>query len=370
VRTRTWQALALAASVLVILVVIFALSSTPRSDVPASPTIAVEPGTQTAVVTSPNASPSGAVAWSRGMYLETIDPQLGLAHSNTRLISITRTLQRSQVHNEIAWTSIGPWSPDGTAVVAAEFGGQVFVIWLDSLTKLPPTSGSSGTFPVWTWLDAATLGAVIPAGPTSDEWTLVRVDAHTGQILKRDAIVAWPFGSTVSPKGDWTSFVTAGADGREYEALTVSTTQRVSSGPLTMSAGWLSDGRFVFVRQSSATPTVEVRDPTGPEATVVGRFDFPIEVLAQPSSSVIVVHDSRIDKNQLWTLRGAAQRAVPLQYSFCGQLRLESLSHDGHSASFSMPEVPGVGLRTGFIDLETGAVTFICDGGCFGLVIN
>jgi hypothetical protein len=144
----------------------------------------------------------------------------------------------------------------------------------------------------------------------------------------------------------------------------------VSSGPRTVPAGWLPDGRFVFVRRSAPTPTVEVRDPARPDATVIGRFDFPIEVLAQPSSRVVVVYDARIDKNQLWTLRGAEQRAVPLQYSFYGQLRLESLSHDGHTASFSMPELPGVGLRTGFIDLDTGLVTFICDGGCYGLTIN
>lgn len=373
-RVRVWQALGLGAAIILVLVLIVVLSAAPRTGVSASPTIALASGTPSAspaVVSSPNPSSSttsaptasvpipsasGAASWSRGIYLQ------GPQTDNTRLISVTRALQRSEVHNEIAWFSLGPWSPDGTAVVAADRSVvQSVVIWPDSLTKLPPTPER------WTWLDAGTVAAVVPAEPES---ALIRADARTGQILKRDAIIAWPYGSTVSPTGDWIAFSTAAPDGPNYEAITASTTQRVSSGPLTVPAGWLPDGRFVFVRQSGPNPTVEVRDPARPDATVLGRFEFPIEVLAQPSSAVVVVHDPRIDKNQLWTLRGAAQRAVPLQYAFYGQVWLESISHDGRSASFSLPSMGVVGLRTGFIDLDTGAVTFICDGGCWGLVIN
>ena len=390
-RVHRWQALGLGAAILLVLVLIVVLSAAPRTGVSASPTIALASGTRSAspVVTSPDPSSSttsaptasvpvpsasGAASWSRGMYLQLIDPQVGLVPSNTRLISVTRALQRSVVHNEMAWWpwSSGPWSPDGTAVVAADQSGQSFIIWPDSLTKLPPRSAFSAALPMWTWLDAGTVAAVAAAA-TSDELGLVRVDAHTGQILKRDAIIAWPYGSTVSPTGDWIAFSTAAPDGPNYEAITASTTQRVSSGPHTLSAGWLPDGRLVFVRQSGPNPTVEVRDPARPDATVLGRFDFPIspfQVLAQPSSAVVVVYDPRIDKNQLWTLRGTERRAVLLQYAFYGWLQLESISHDGRTASFSMPEMLGVGVRTGFIDLDTGAVIFICDGGCWGLVIN
>jgi len=387
VPVRTWPALGLvAAAVLLVLVLIVVLSAPPRTEVAASPTIALASGTAAAsavVVPSPTASSAstsalsasvpvrpapGGTGWSRGVYVA-VDPQTGPTLPSIRLISVTRALQRDEVHNEISWglAPLGPWSPDGTAVVAA--AAQSFVIWPDSLTKLP-TSTSTTTMAVlmWTWLDAGTVAAVVPVA--NDGMDLVRADAHTGQVLKRDAIIAWPFGSTVSPKGDWIAFSTNAADAPNYEAVTASTTERVSSGRRTTPAGWLPDGRFVFVREGTADSTVEVRDPARADAAVLGRFSFSIEVLAQPSSPVIVVHDPRIDKNQLWTLRGTEQRAVPLQYAFYGQVRLESISHDGRTASFTMPAMPGVGVRTGFIDLDTGGVTFICDGGCLGLVIN
>ena len=118
----------------------------------------------------PVASPSTSAAegWTRGIYLQTIDPTVGFVPSNTRLISVTRGLQRSEVHNEIAWISTGPWSPDGTAVVATDRTFQSYVIWPDnSLTKLV---GATAT---WTWLDAGSLGAVA----TSNGFELIRVDA-------------------------------------------------------------------------------------------------------------------------------------------------------------------------------------------------
>ena len=371
-RRRSWQVLGLGAAVIAILVLIFVMLSTPQPvAVPASPTFAL-PSARTSASTTvvPSASASAppspsAGSWSRGMYIQTIDPKQGLIPTNTRLVSVTRTLQRTEVHNEMTWLAVGPWSTDGTAVIADDQSTvESVVIWPDSLTKLPTGTQS------WTWLDAVTVAAVGPTAEANDKLAIVRVDAHTGQVLKREPVDAWPYGSMVRPTGDWIAFSTVAPDAPNFEAITVSTTQRVSSGPRTLAAGWLPDGRLVFVLETDTESTVEVRDPARPDATVLGRFAVAVEVLAQPSSAVIVVHDPRIDKNQLWTLRGTVQRAVPLQYSFYGQLRLDSLSHDGHTASFSMPAQPPVGVRTGVIDLDTGAVTFICEGGCWGLSIN
>ena len=370
---RSWQVFGLGGAVIAILVLIVVMSSAPQPiAVPASPTTLALPSASAsasrtvAPSASASASPSpSAASWSRGMYIQTIDPKQGLIPTNTRLVSVTPTLQRAEVHNELRWLAVGPWSRDGTAVIAeSQSAVESIVIWPDSLTRLPTATQS------WTWLDAATVAAVGPTAEANDKFAIVRVDAHTGQVLKREPVEAWPYGSMVRPTGDWIAFSTVAPDAPNFEAITASTTQRVSSGARTLAAGWLPDGRLVFVRETDAESTIEVRDPARPDATVLGRFAFAVEVLAQPSSAVIVVHDPRIDKNQLWTLRGTVQRAVPLQYSFYGQLRLDSLSHDGHTASFSMPEQSPVGVRTGVIDLDTGAVTFICESGCWGLSIN
>lgn len=82
---------------------------------------------------------------------------------------------------------------------------------------------------------------------------------------------------------------------------------------------------------------------------------------------MIVVHDYRT--GQFWALRGVTLTAVPMQTALVGQLILESISHDGRTFSFSQPG-SGASQRTGAVDLTTGAATFMCDGGCFRLVIN
>ena len=315
-----------------------------------TPTAAVT-GAPTAVT---NATPSviAAAAWSRGIYLQAVDPAIGFYASNTRLMSVTRTLQRAELHGEVAWLYLGPWSPDGTAVVGGDRTGASYVIWPDALTKLPQTN--------WTWLDAATLTGVILT--TNNNVDLVRVDARSGQIQKREPLGAIGMsGAVVSPTGDWVAFSTAVPDS-PGEAITLSPTQRVTSGPRTFPAGWLPDGRFVFIRQGAVT-TVEARDPGRSDATVLGRFTTIIEALAQPSSAVVVVHDVRT--NQLWTLRGGEPRAVPLQVTFTDQVMMDSISRDGRTLTFSGP-----GNRTGTIDLESGVVTYMCDAGCWRLVVN
>ena len=112
---------------------------------------------------------------------------------------------------------------------------------------------------------------------------------------------------------------------------------------------------------------MEVRDPARPDATVVGRFTDITDALAQPSANLIVAHDVRT--NRLWTIRGATVTAVPLQNAIIGALTLDSISRDGHTLSFSQPG-SGADQRTGIVDLQSGAVTFMCDAGCLRLVIN
>ena len=326
----------------------------------AAPPVATTTATAPAAVTpSPSGVPTAAASWSRGIYLETIDKTQGFVVSNTRLILITRTTgQRVEVHNEIPWISTGPWSPDGTAVVAGDRAGQSYVIRPDlSLTKLP-TPGST-----WTWLDATTLGAASPQ--LSDGRDLIQVDARTGQLLKRDPIPGAGAGATVSPTGSWVAFSTSVPDA-PGEAVTASKTQLIASGPRTYPAGWLPDGQFVFIRQA-AVSTVEVRDPGRPDATVLGRFGDLIQALAQPSSPVVVVHDLRA--NQISTLRGSVQRIVPLQSAYAQGNNLEGISRDGHTLAFSGGNAP-VGTLTGTIDLDTGAFTYMCDTGCWKLAVN
>ena len=311
------------------------------------------------VTPSQSVAPTAAASWSRGIYLETIDKTQGFVVANTRLILVTRASnQRVQVHNEIAWVSTGPWSPDGTAVVAGDRAGQSYVIWPDvSLTKLP-TPGSN-----WTWLDATTLGGVSPQ--QSGGRDLMQVDARTGQVLKRDPIPGAGAGATVSPKGDWIAFSTSAPDA-PGEAVTASKTQMIASGPRTFPAGWLPDGQFVFIRQG-AVSTVEVRDPGRPDATVLGRFGDVIQALAQANSAVVVVHD--LKANQISTLRGSVQRIVPLQSAYAQGNDLEGLSRDGRTLAFSGGSAP-VGTVTGTIDLETGVFTYMCETGCWKLAVN
>jgi hypothetical protein len=304
----------------------------------------------------------GAAAWSRGVYLQAQVPATGLTAENTRLVSVTPSLQRTNIHPETAWLYLGPWSPDGTAVVAGDRSGNSYVIWPDSVTHLAAQTN-------WTWVSASTLSGIVPRETTSGS-QLLRVDARIGAVVLRDDIGGdlGLIGTTVSPLGYWASFSTSVPD-FFGEAVTVSPQGRVSSGERTFPVGWLPDGRFVFLRQPSGTvtTTIEVRDPWVASATVVGRFTGTVDALAQPSADLIVVHDVR--SNQLWTIRGTTQRLVPIQPALAGQVILDSISHDGRTLSFSQPG-SGESERTGTIDLESGVVTFMCSGGCLRLVIN
>jgi hypothetical protein len=329
-------------------------ATTPAASAPATPTQSTAGTPSSAPSVSSSASP--AAGWTRGIYLQTIDPTVGFVPSNTRLIAVTRSLQRTEVHNEIAWISTGPWSPDGTAVVATDRSFQSYVIWPDnSLTKLV------GATAAWTWLDAGSLGAVA----TSNGFELIRVDARTGMVLKRDAIKGEGSQPTVSPTGDWAAYSTSVPDA-PGQAVTASKSATIASGPLTHPAGWLPDGRFVFSRLAAVT-TVEARDPARPDATVLGRFGSPVQALALPNSPLVVVHELR--PSQLSTLRGTVQRLVPLQSAFAAGDTLEGISRDGRTLTFSGGNAP-VGTLTGTIDLETGAFMYMCNTGCWRLVVN
>jgi hypothetical protein len=297
-----------------------------------------------------------ATPWSRGVYLQAQVAANGFTAENTELVSVTPSLQRTEIHPEIAWLYLGPWSPDGTAVVGGDRTGNSYVIWPDSVTRLPAQTN-------WTWIGSTVSGVVPGSGDGND---LIRADARTGQVLLRQHLATdvGLSGATVSPLGYWASFSTSVPDFLG-EAITVSPRARVSSGARTTPAGWLPDGRFVFVRQISGLATVEVRDPEVNNATVIGRFPFTTEALAQPSATVVVVHDYRT--NQLWRIRGTDVRAVLPQTPLTGQVTLGSISHDGRTLSFS----GGTDQQTtATIDLETGAVTFMCTDGCWRLAIN
>jgi hypothetical protein len=330
-------------------------TATTAAAAPTSPTQSAAGTSSSAPSLSP--STSAAAGWTRGIYLQTIDPTVGFVPSNTRLISVTRGLQRSEVHNEIAWVSTGPWSPDGTAVVAADRTGQSYVIWPDnSLTRLEVAHAT------WTWLDAGSLGGVA----TTNGLELVQVNAHTGMVLKRDPIKGEGAQPTVSPTGDWGAYSTSSPDA-PGQAITASKSVAIASGPLTHPAGWLPDGRFVFSRFAAGVTTVEARDPAKPDATVLGRFGTPVQALALPTSPVVVVHELR--PSQLSTLRGTVQRLVPLQSAFAAGDTLEGISSDGRTLTFSGGNAP-VGTLTGTIDLETGAFMYMCNTGCWRLVVN
>lgn len=309
-------------------------------------------------ITVPGASETST--WTRGVYLRALVPATGLTADNTRLVSVTSTLQRSDIQPSVAWLYTGPWSPDGTAVVGGDRTGHSYVIWPDSLVGLPTQTN-------WTWTDLTTVSGVAPGASGGAE--LWRANARSGQLLTRQALtnVQTQSGAIASPHGDWVSFSTSVPD-FFGEAVTASTAgARVSSGAQTQPVGWLPDGRFVFIRLASGAWTVEVRDPARPDATVVGRFTDLTDALAQPSADVIVANDIRT--NRLWTIRGTTVAAVPLQSAIIGQITLDSISRDGHTLSFSQPG-SGAGQRTGIVDLQSGAVTFMCDGGCLKLVIN
>ena len=360
--SRVWQTISpLKQALFALLCGLFAASCATPVAVSPTPSPSAPIATATASSSPPPASPSlsAPALWSRGIYLQTIDKTLGFVVSNTRLILITRTLnQRIEVHNEIPWIATGPWSPDGDAVIAGDRSGQSYVIWPDlSLTKLPPMASA------WTWLDATTLGAALSV--TSNAQELITVNARTGQVLKRDEIASAGAGAVVSPRGEWIAFSTSSPDAAG-QAVTASKSQVVASGPRTHPAGWLPDGRFAFVRQA-ATSTVEVREPGREDATVLGRFGDVVQALAQPSSAVVVVHDLRA--NQITALRGSTQRLVPLQAVYAPGNTLEGISRDGRTITFSGGTAP-VGTLTGTIDLETGSLLYMCDTGCWKLVVN
>jgi hypothetical protein len=297
--------------------------------------------------------------WARGVYLQAQVSANGFTAENTTLVSTLKSGERSQLYPQIAWLFTGPWSPDGTGVIAGDRSAHSYVIWPQFLTTLP-----TQTF--WTWTDPDTVSGVAPNA--SGTFELLRANARTGQVVQRQP-VSTGYG-VVSPRGDWISISTSVPD-FVGEAVTVSLTgTRVSSGPQTRPAGWLPDGRVVFIRTSGGASTIEVRDPARTDATVVGRFGEFVGALAQPTSNVIVAVDHRT--HQLWAIRGTTMTQVPLQTALStdtiDDIVLESLSRDGRTVSFSFGSAGS--SRTGVVDLVTGAVTFMCTAGCWRLVVN
>lgn len=318
---------------------------------------------------SPGATPTTVALkpW-RGYYFEFKGPMTSAFEYTLRYAegslpgAVVATLSTSPIPER--------WSPRGDRILVSDIQGQrTFVVAPGLQPRVVATVSARG----WHWLSDDSIASLING-------KLVIVDANNGRELERRdfPVPAGPpidRGPGYSPDGRWVTFHFASARTPE-EARTVelSTGREVSSGPETRPAGWLGDGRFVFVRQVGAVQTIEARRPDAVAGEVLARFESGerFDVLAEPHSPVVVL--SR--PGELLALRpGSAPRQAPGPRWWelgpsVDSVFVHAVSADGRYVSFTKRDRLTQADRTGVKDLETGTETFACDVGCFGLQIR
>ena len=273
----------------------------------------------------------------------------------------------------------GPWSPDGEQIVVSD-GSQLYVG--DQLGRLRPIANVGLDLAVvpFGWVGNDRVWATVSPTVGTPRASLVTVDVKTGSLeyQRPDNLPGGGFGP-ISPDGRWVRVSIARSDAAGCGSITalydLATRQVVrtvdANGRSATGLGFLSDGRIVvgqcdraagklelYVGTPGARPSLIAVVPIAPRAPVVALGKSTDEIYVIASGPEAPQHAYVFDPS------GRLLRRTRLpQLPVVGEFWV-GLSRDGRFMSFEGEASGGGEWRAGVIDLATGHVTYLCEGGC------
>jgi hypothetical protein len=223
----------------------------------------------------------------------------------------------------------------------------------------------------------------------------VTVDLKTGVVERRvlDNIGGGGLAGTISPDGRWLSLFVqpAGNDdacrnfGKLYDLARGETVDVLdgNGAPASLSYGFLSDGRIVVAQCDRFAHTLElyVGAPGARPSRVAAvpiTVRYPLVTSSNGNDEILVIASGPDAPQSAYVFdpSGRLLRRVPLpQFAAHGTTDVfGDLSHDGTWLGFVVNEprrepFAQFVTRAGVVDLTTGHVAYLCDGGCFWLLL-
>lgn len=297
----------------------------------------------------------------------------------------------------------GPWSPDRERITVSN-GSTLYVG--DRSGRLRPVADVGAGYTVYEsgWIGNDKMWAiafVIPTGTGENAAgappSFITVDLTTGALERR--VLGNPGGgflpgSPISPDGRWLALAVqpAGNDGacRTFAALYDLATREtvdVVDGtglPASLPFGFLSDGRIVVAQCDRFAHTMELYvGAPGARPSLIAvvpiTVRYPLVTSGNGNDEILVIASAPDAPQSAYVFDPAGRllRRVPLpQFAAPGTIDFAGvLSHDGKSLGFTVSEprrdpFPDFAPRAGVVDLMTGQVTYLCDRGCFWLLLR
>lgn len=292
----------------------------------------------------------------------------------------------------------GQWSPDRQRITVSndsqlylgDRSGRLRLVADVGAGYLVGASGWIGNDKVWAIAFAVPSGATAGenAAPTPLFVTIdLKTDALERQLLDNlRGAPAW----TISPDGRWLPVFRGDGACRTvaglYDLVTRETVDVVdeSGRPASLSPGFLSDGRIVVAQCDHVARTMELYvGAPGARPSLVAvvpiTVRYPVVTSDNGNDEILVIASGPEAPQSAYVFdpTGRLLRRVPLpQFAAQGTIEFAGvLSHDGKSLGFTVSEVrrdPFVDFapRAGVVDLTTGQVTYLCDRGCFWLLLR
>jgi len=291
----------------------------------------------------------------------------------------------------------GQWSPDRQRITVSndsqlyvgDRSGRVRAVADVGAGYMVLGSGWIGNDKVWAFGFPKTPGAA-SAGDAAPTPLLVTVDLKTGAL-------EWPALDnlrggvvSISPDGRWLAL--PGGDGAcfafaaLYDRVTGETVDVVdgSGRPASLSPGFLSDGRIVVAQCDRVAHTMELYvGAPGARPSLIAVVPITVRypwVASRNGNDEILVIASGPETPQsayVFDPTGRLLRRLPLpQFAAQGTVEFAGdLSNDGRSLGFVVVEPRREPFaqfvsRAGVVDLTTGQVTYLCDRGCFWLLLR
>ena len=277
--------------------------------------------------------------------------------------------------------SHGQWSPDGERITVSA-GSQLYVG--DRSGRIRPVAdvggrgvGQSG------WIGNDKLWAIEADWPRG---LFVQVDLKTGTVerlplddLRGDLVV--------SPDGRWGAMNPNEGGCDTFATLfnfATRETLEVLDGrgrPASLSfGGFLRDGRILVQQCDRAAGTVELYvgapgDRPDLIAAVPIAVRYPSVAYNDSTDEILVIASSPNAPQDAYVFdpTGHLLRTPHLpQFGRDGEGFLGTLSRDGRSLGFvaNDPNGSSLGARAGVVDLTSGEVTYLCDAGCWFLLLR
>jgi hypothetical protein len=315
-----------------------------------------------------------------GYYLESAN--MGASDRNTRLRFASSD---SQTHPSIVMIggttlSHGQWSPDGERITVSD-GSQLYVGDRSGRVRPVTDLGAGRVVGQSGWIGNDKVWAVAPS-PDFTAGLFVTVELKTGAIeqlpieLRGDLVV--------SPDGRWGAMNPheGGCDtvATLFNFATHETLEVVDGRGRPASLSFVRDGRILVQQCDHVAGTVELYvGAPGDRPDLIAAVPITVRypsVAYNDSTDEILVIASSPDAPQdayVFDPTGHLLRTPHLpQFAREGQGFIATLSRDGRSLGFIANDLNGFspGPRAGVIDLATGDVTYLCDAGCWYLLVR